>query len=555
MSEALLVQPASSAEFAGDDVDCSDRELLTRFLAGQQAAFTTLVQRHTGLVSGVCRRVLQQTSDVEDAFQATFLVLARKARTLVTHESVAGWLHQTARRTALKLRGLAARRRLKEGAAARQLQAEHSMTAAPADSEAAVLELAELLDAEVDQLPPIFREVILLTQVAGLSRDEVAQRLGLSPAAVKDRLERGREQLRKRLLRRGVSLSGALLAVWLAPAPASAAGWSALAGVTSQTAGAFATGTLPTSSMTTATTLAQGVLKMMGLEKLKTVAVCLISLLTAGSLAYGMLRDDPQRFEMGLRGELVTVSPTAVTIRLDEFQTLLSLNIAPQARVWTAYEPGQLADLRAGQYASLRLAADHRTVNEIHIAGAKREVTIQRMGPGRLVTAVDVIDDDDDESAPQPQPREFQLAADAIVRIGGLPATPQDLKPGMRIPLEFNRLGQTVNAVELEGDEFPIVNGAVIAIDTQTGRIQVAVDTEDDGGAHREWTLSAETLILLDGKPAQAGDLKAGSEIRLRLADDQQTVRAIRAVSPEPEQPDEPEEPEDKTSDDDDPVK
>jgi len=98
----------------------NDPELLRRFLTGDEAAFSELVQRHAGLVWSACQRVLHHTDDADDAFQATFLVLARKARSLQWQESIAGWLYQTARRTSLKLRAMSARHREVDELAAQQ---------------------------------------------------------------------------------------------------------------------------------------------------------------------------------------------------------------------------------------------------------------------------------------------------------------------------------------------------------------------------------------------------------------------------------------------------
>jgi RNA polymerase sigma factor (sigma-70 family) len=241
------------------------------------------MERHQSLVMSVCQRILREAADAEDAFQATFLVLARKARSLNWQDSIAGWLHQTARRTAMKLRSMKARRQKIEQQAARERS---EITHAEKSTEAAVTvhELAEILDEELDRLPALFREVILLTQVEGLSRDETAQRLGISEAAVKDRLERGRGQLRSRLVRRGITVSGTMLAAWLLPGTAQAAS-TTLVTTTVSVASVFALGVTTSGAAPAAITLAQGVLKMMGLEKLKFVAACVLSLITAGGVA------------------------------------------------------------------------------------------------------------------------------------------------------------------------------------------------------------------------------------------------------------------------------
>lgn len=516
----------------------ADQELLRRFLGGDEAAFAELVARHAGLVMGVCRRVLRHAADAEDAFQATFFVLARKAGSLNWHESIAGWLHDTARRTSLKLRGSTARRRVVEQQAA-EARLEGGATHATSDpsSQAGVHELSAMLDEELARLPAKFREVILLSQIEGLSRDELAERLGISVAAVKDRLERGREQLRARLVNRGVSLTAVALAAWLVPTTASAAGSTGLVAGTAQAAGAFATGKLAAGTVPAAVTLAQGVLKMMGFEKMKLVAACVVSLLTAGTIAYGMLQDEPTRFEKGLRGQVVAVSaagagksPT-VTIALDEFGTLLNLDVSGQAKVWTAFEAGQLADLKEGQYVSLRLGNDHRTVNEIHVQGQIREASIKSIAASGKIT---IVNEEDDDGGGKPV--EVELAADAILRIGGLPATRRDLKPGMQVPLEFGRDGKLVNAIEAEAAENSVIDGELIEVDANGDKLVFGREENDDGQpVQQSFAITAETIITLDGKPAKLSDLKRGASITLRLADDGHSIRAIKATNPEPD--------------------
>lgn len=513
----------------------TDRELLARFLAGDEAAFSEVVRRHTWLVSNVCQRILRQPSDAEDAFQATFLVLARKAKSLKWQDSIAGWLHQTARRTALKLRAMSVRRRDVEGEAAQQRTAgAETRTANPA-SQVAIREVGEILDAELAALPDRFREVILLAQVEGLTRDEVAERLGITVATVKDRLERGREQLRSRLLRRGVTLTSAALAAWLVPGTAHAASMATLATATSQAAGSFATSSLAAGATPTAATLAQGVLKMMGFEKLKYATVWVVSFLTAGSIAFGMLRDEPTRFEKGLRGQVVAVNtgkPSTVTIALEEFGTLLNLDVSAQAKVWTAFEAGQLADLKEGQYVSVRLGDDHRTVNEIHVQGQIREASIKSVAAsGKIV----IVEGEDHEEGGG-KPVEVELAPDAILRIGGLPANRSDLKPGMQVPLEFGRDGKLVHAIEAEAAENALIEGELREVDATGNKLVFDREDNDDGQpTQQSFAVTQETIITLDGKSAKLPDLKRGSSLELRLSDDGQTIRALKAASPEAE--------------------
>jgi RNA polymerase sigma factor (sigma-70 family) len=475
---------------------------------------------------------LRQEADAEDAFQATFLVLARKAGALSWNESIAGWLHDTARRTSLKLRSSTARRGNVERLAAQRPVSEATSAASDPSSQATVQELSEILDEELARLPSKYREVILLSQVEGLGRDEMATRLGITAAAVKNRLERGREQLRVRLVKRGVTLSAVAVAAWLVPGTTQAAGSVTLITGTAQAAGAFATGKLAAGTVPAAVTLAQGVLKMMGFEKLKIVAACMVSMLTAGTIVYGMLQDEPTRFEKGLRGQIVAVNvgkPSTVTISLEEFGTLLNLDVSGQAKVWTAFEAGQLADLKEGQFVSLRLGNDHRTVNEIHVQGQIRVASIKSIAAsGKIV----IVEGDDDEDGAG-KPMEVELAPDAILRIGGLRATRDDLKPGMQVPLEFGRDGKLVNAIEAEAPENSLVEGELLEVDAAGNKLVFGGEGEDDKPVQQSFTINAETIITLDGKPAKLADIKKGSLLRLRLSDDGKSIRVIKATSPE----------------------
>ena len=518
----------------------NDRELLVRFLAGDEAAFSELVQRHSGLVWGACQRILRNAEDADDAFQATFLVLARKARSLQWQDSIAGWLLETARRTSLKLRAIAARRRKVEDLSMQQREKEASMSVDSPAIQASVHELAEILDAELLGLPARFREVIVLSQVEGLTRDELAERLGISSAAVKDRLERGREQLRLRLLRRGVTLTAATLAVWLVPGTATAAGMTTLVASTTQVAGAFAaTGSLATGTTPVAASLAQGVLKMMGFEKMKYISICIVSLLNAGGIAFGMLQDEPTRFEKGLRGNVVAVTegkPATVTIALEGHEALLNLDVSSSAKVWTAYEVGQLSDLKEGQYVSLRLADDHRTVNEIHIEGGVQSVAIKSLNAAGKITVVHRDEDDDDEQ--RDRRTEVELAPDAILRIGGLPAAREDLKPGMEVELEFGRDGKFVHAITSEAAEHLMFEGELTELNADNARISIENESDDEQTTTRSFTLTPETIVWLDLKPAKLSDLKREMWVVVRLSDDGNTVRAIKATTPDPEDDD-----------------
>ncbi len=192
----------------------SDEELLAQFLGphhlASEDAFQALVGRHGPRVLGICRHVLDREHDAEDAFQATFLALARNAASIRERCALAGWLHEVAYRTALKTRARRARRRMVE---------RESMVVDPPRDEpddqgerAVLAELRPVLHEEVTGLPDKYRIPVVLSYLEGKTNEEVAALLKWPIGTVKGRLSRGRALLRSRLTRRGVALSaGALL--------------------------------------------------------------------------------------------------------------------------------------------------------------------------------------------------------------------------------------------------------------------------------------------------------------------------------------------------------
>lgn len=182
----------------------SDAELLSRYVADRDAdAFTTLMQRHSRTVWGVCRHVLGHDHDAEDAFQATFLVLASKADSLRKNTSLASWLHGTAYHIASRARRDAATRRAHE-------QKGRSLPQTEVGAETAWRELSTLLDEELQALPVKQRTAFVLCVLEGKSLAEAARQLGWKEGTLSGTLSRAREQLRWRLARRGVSLSAIL---------------------------------------------------------------------------------------------------------------------------------------------------------------------------------------------------------------------------------------------------------------------------------------------------------------------------------------------------------
>jgi RNA polymerase sigma factor (sigma-70 family) len=204
----MLVNPpdAPDADAAGEP---SDRELLQRFQArNDEAAFAAVIRRHGPMVLRVGQRILDRREDAEDVFQATFLVLARKAATVSWRESIATWLHEAAHRLAREVRRSRVRRSVRE--ASRPAPASGDTLA-----EVTSRELLTVLDEELLGLPEDLRGPLLLCCMEGMSGDEAAAQLGCSPSTVKRRLRQARELLQARLTRRGIALSVAALSVLL----------------------------------------------------------------------------------------------------------------------------------------------------------------------------------------------------------------------------------------------------------------------------------------------------------------------------------------------------
>jgi RNA polymerase sigma factor (sigma-70 family) len=262
-----------------DGSGLSDAQLLGRFLdGGEQAAFAALVRRHGPMVLGVCRRVLGNIHDAEDAFQATFLVLAKKAASVMQREALAGWLYRVAYRAALEAKAKVLQRRARE----RQVENMPHPEVAPPQAQ----DWRPVLDRELDALPDKYRVPVVLCDLEGKTRREAARQLGLSEGTLSSQLTRGRRLLARRLTRQGLALSGGALAAALAEG-VSAAVPQVLMSSTVEAAVLIAAGQAAAVA-TPAAALMRGVLKAMLLAKLKLVVafVVVIAALGASGIAY-----------------------------------------------------------------------------------------------------------------------------------------------------------------------------------------------------------------------------------------------------------------------------
>jgi RNA polymerase sigma factor (sigma-70 family) len=263
------------------DGTLTDNELLARFARRRdESAFAQIVRRHGPMVLRVCRRVLGSAHDAEDAFQATFLVLAGKAGSVRWQASAANWLHKVAYHVALRARAAAARRRVHEA------RPEGRAGVDPLE-ELTARELLGVLDEELTRLPGRYRAPLVVCYLEGATRDEAARQLGCTLGTLKRRLERGRELLRRRLARRGLSLAVPLASAELLAGTAPAAVAPTLLEATARAAVAFTTQTGGTVALAPrVVALARQVLPVAGAGSGKTILG--LVLLLAGLLAVGV---------------------------------------------------------------------------------------------------------------------------------------------------------------------------------------------------------------------------------------------------------------------------
>jgi RNA polymerase sigma factor (sigma-70 family) len=403
---------------AADALD--DAALLERFVAGRdEEAFAALVRRHGGLVWSVCRHALSRREDAEDAFQATFLVLTRKAASIRRGTAVASWLYGVAYRTAMRVRKSAARRREQER------QRPDRAPEQPV-SEAALRELQALLDEEVQRLPEKYRAPFVLCCLEGKSRAEAARELGWKEGTVAGRVAQARERLRQWLARRGVAVAAALCAGEVGHGAPSALP-AALAATTIQAALSCAGRDGPTAVATGAAALAEEVIRAAAATRLRiglvfVPAVCVLGL-GAGLAACQALSGDapganpPPAPAAGHFGESAPTSADgrrpgrtdafgdplpdgAVarlgTTRLRHGEMVRNLGFSPDGKTllsadWHAVERwdaatgrhlGRFGDPRGRQFQSIAFSADARTVA---LSMSEGDVDVWEAASGRRV--------------------------------------------------------------------------------------------------------------------------------------------------------------------------
>ena len=276
-----LIHRLRAATGRGNDRESTDAELLNAYIScGDGMAFEAIVRRHGRMVLSLCRRLLRNHADADDAFQATFLVLVRKAASIRPRNMLPGWLYGVAYKASLKVRTSSARRQTKE----REMQAMPRIGREGGPVEADVL---DALDRELARLPDDLRSAVVLCELEGKTRKEAARELGWPEGTVASRLARGRGVLAQRLAPFNVSLGAGSLAA-LSPTVCPAIVPASLYVSVAEAASAFAAG-FSTAAPAPAVAIAEGVIKSMFLSKLKASGLALAVCATLGLVGPGVL--------------------------------------------------------------------------------------------------------------------------------------------------------------------------------------------------------------------------------------------------------------------------
>jgi RNA polymerase sigma factor (sigma-70 family) len=559
-----VLQHLRQAGLLLDGPGLTDGQLLEDYLRRrEEAALAALVRRHGPMVWGVCRRVLRNYHDAEDAFQATFLVLVRKAASVVPREMVANWLYGVAHQTALKARATTARR----GARERQV----TQMPEPAATDPALWDdLQPLLDQELSGLPDIYRVAIVLCELEGKTRKEAARQLGVPEGTLAARLARGRVMLAKGLARNGLAVSGGTLAVVLAQNAASAGVPPSLVSSTIKAASLFAAGQAAATGVVSAKVagLAEGVLKTMLLTKVKIVTAVLLAVATlgmgAGWFTHVALAEKPtneavkgadKKDRTEVSGVVKAVDTARKTVTLHpgkEFLEPQTFTVAGDARVFLddgtgdklGFQDGKLADLSEEAPVTLRLSEDRKVVR-IWVEGPTIQGTLKAAdaGKGTITASVALT-----KGEPATD-RTFAVARNARLFIddGQVPDKSQPKKqPGLAdlpanavVNLKLSADRKVVGSIRAEGQT---VTGVAKAVDAAKSTITITVSVKGERDVERTFPVAKAAQVFIDdGKPKDkakladargVADVPVGARVTLRLSLDARSVVAIVAEGP-----------------------
>jgi RNA polymerase sigma factor (sigma-70 family) len=474
-----VVQGLRHAAMARDGGGITDGQLLDCFLAdGDEGAFAALVRRHGPMVMGVCRRLLGNSHDAEDAFQASFVVLARKAAGVVPREFLGHWLYGVAYRTALKARTVAMRRRGLE------MQVKH-MPEPQAPQTEPCHDLEAVLDFELNRLPDKYRIPVVLCEMEGKSKREIARFLGVPEGTISSRLARARQMLRKRLTQRGLALSAAAMAFALSVGAVSASVPALLVVSTSKAATSIAAGGAATGAVSAnVAALTKGVLKAMLIAKLKIVAAISLVLAIAG-LGMG---------DLAYHSVAAQQAPLPVS-RSDDAKK----NASPAVGSPAISASGLHKRLEAGHWYLTNADLDKKLISVCSIP--HRPTTLGITPKGIL-----------HESGQDLVLEGLTVASDAKVLLDGKEAVLSDLKKDTLLRLTFAPGNATVARISAVSSRRDLM---LKSIDVEQNAVTVVFHTEEITLPVR---FDAKFSVLQ--RPVKVTELKAGTCVTLRLGPD-----------------------------------
>ncbi|MCI0464455.1 MAG: sigma-70 family RNA polymerase sigma factor [Gemmataceae bacterium] len=463
--------------FLQDGGGMTDGQLLECFLARQEeAAFEALVRRHGPMVLGVCRRVLHNAHDAEDAFQATFLVLVRKAASLRPQQVIGNWLYGVAYRTALKARAATLRRRTRE-AQVRDMPRPETPTAGPEQ------DWQPLLDQELSRLPDKYREPIVLCDLQGKTRKEAARQVGLAEGTLSGRLTTARRMLARRLARRGVTLSVGSLAAVLSEQAVSACVPAPLISSTVQAAALLAAGQTAAGVISVqAAALTEGVVQAMSMTRFKVTVAFLI---VAGLLGVGS----------GVLAHRALAGTTAdpPVVASDQPATL------PAAEQERAAQRPKAQPKDGTNVTGALLSAD----------ADKNSVTVRFSSRTEGQTE-----------------KTYAVAKDAKILRDGKEIKLADLKQRARVSLKLSPDQKTALSISVLGQA---LTAQVKSVDAVKSTVTVTIDNVRKGKFDKTHPVAKDARVTLDGKQAKLADLKEGATLVFTLsAEDNNTVIQVQ---------------------------
>jgi RNA polymerase sigma factor (sigma-70 family) len=513
-----------------------------------------LVLRHGRMVLGVCQRILHDQHDAEDAFQASFLVLVRKAASLCHRQTIGDWLYGVAYHTALKARATSSRRREKERQA-------YAMFPPQPAADDAWRELQPLLDQELRRLPTPYQAAVGLWELEGKTQKEAAELLGLPEGTISSRLARGRSLLARRLGRYGMTLSVGSLAAALAETGAAAAVPTSLVQSTVDAATLVVAGQVATAGVISihVATLTEGVLKAMILTKLKiAIAVLLIAGVVgagAGIVTHQALAEKPAAAQDGneqpkkepkaptdeMSGVVRAIDAGKSTITLANKFASKTFDVSKDVKVLLdegtggklGFKEGKFSDLVEGTAVTMRLSQDQKVVG-IWAEGPSVKGTLKAVDGAKNTVIVTVPGNKTEPT----QDQTFTLVKDVRVVIRdhtnkekGAPdgATLADLPVGAVVTLRLSFDRKVVGNIQAEGPE---VHGVVKGVDGGKNSITISIK---DGEQVQDKTFNSTPtaqIVIGEGKgqkSQQLADVPAGAIVRLRLSADQKSVLSIQA--------------------------